>query len=141
MIYSIFPDLPDVDELVTGMRRGGVYAGLLTFMRKFSSALAIFLISQAISLAGNVPPASETIDGVTKLVQQGAVSRLPRGAAGRVRRGCRDRAPGMLPLLRAQVPLTPRGARAPEGFLARRRSGEMTVSIAAEEKFIKDVLV
>ncbi len=59
MIYSIFPDIPDVDELVSGQRREGIYMGLYVFMRKLSSALAIFIISQAISLAGYVPPIHE----------------------------------------------------------------------------------
>jgi len=140
MIYSIFPDLPDVDELVTGMRREGVYAGLLTFMRKLSSALAIFLISQAIALAGYVPPVSETIDGVTKLVQQ-------------------PQSPEFLVVLRAvfaavpilllvcclyfalRFPLTPRLHARLKEFLARRRSGETGADLDAEEKYLKDALV
>jgi len=140
MIYSIFPDLPDVDELVTGMRREGVYAGLLTFMRKLSSALAIFIISQAIALAGYVPPVSETIDGVTKLVQQ-------------------PQSPEFLVVLRAvfaavpilllvcclyfalRFPLTPRLHARLKEFLARRRSGETGADLDAEEKYLKDALV
>jgi oligogalacturonide transporter len=70
MIYSIFPDVPDVDELVSGARREGTYMGLFVFMRKFSSAFAILLISQAISLAGYLPPESAMVDGVMKTVNQ-----------------------------------------------------------------------
>ena len=70
MIYSIFPDLPDVDELSTGMRREGIYAGLITFSRKFSSAMALFLISQTIALVGYVQPRTETIAGITRIIQQ-----------------------------------------------------------------------
>jgi len=70
MIYAIFPDIPDIDELYSGQRREGMYSGLFTFMRKVSSALAIFLISSAISLAGYQPPLEQVVDGVTKLVQQ-----------------------------------------------------------------------
>ena len=129
-----------VDELVTGMRREGVYAGLLTFMRKLSSALAIFLISQAIALAGYVPPVSETIDGVTKLVQQ-------------------PQSPEFLVVLRAvfaavpilllvcclyfalRFPLTPRLHARLKEFLARRRAGETGADLDAEEKYLKDALV
>jgi len=70
MIYAIFPDIPDVDELASGERREGIYAALVTFIRKFSSALAIFAVSNAIGLAGYVPPVQQTIEGVTKLIEQ-----------------------------------------------------------------------
>jgi len=70
MIYAIFPDIPDVDELASGERREGIYAALVTFVRKFSSALAIFAVSNVIGMAGYVPPVQETVEGVTKLIEQ-----------------------------------------------------------------------
>ena len=70
MIYAIFPDIPDVDELSSGERREGIYSALVTFIRKFSSALAIFAVSNVIGWAGYVPPMQETIDGATKLIEQ-----------------------------------------------------------------------
>ncbi len=70
MIYAIFPDIPDVDELRSGERREAIYSALVTFIRKFSSALAIFAVSNAIGWAGYVPPAQETINGALKLVEQ-----------------------------------------------------------------------
>ena len=70
MIYAIFPDIPDVDELASGERREGIYAALVTFIRKFSSALAIFAVSNAIGVAGYVPPVQQTINGATKLIEQ-----------------------------------------------------------------------
>lgn len=70
MIYAIFPDIPDVDELSSGTRREGIYSALVTFVRKFSSALAIFAVSNAIGWAGYVRPVHETISGVTKLIDQ-----------------------------------------------------------------------
>jgi oligogalacturonide transporter len=140
MIYAIFPDLPDVDELVTGMRREGVYAGLLTFMRKLSSALAIFLISQAISLAGYVPPVSETIDGVTKLVQQ-----PQSGAFLLVLRAVFAAVPMVLLVFclffALRFPLSPQVHARLKDFLAHRRAGAMTDELAAEEKRLKDILV
>jgi oligogalacturonide transporter len=70
MIYAIFPDIPDVDELHSGERREAIYSALVTFIRKFSSALAIFAVSNAIGWAGYVPPLQETVDGATKLIEQ-----------------------------------------------------------------------
>jgi oligogalacturonide transporter len=70
MIYSIFPDMPDIDELVSRQRREGMFSGLFTFMRKLSAALAIFLISQAISKAGYKAPLKEVVDGATKMIPQ-----------------------------------------------------------------------
>ena len=70
MIYAIFPDIPDVDELHSGERREAIYSALVTFIRKFSSALAIFAVSNVIGWAGYVPPFQETIDGATKLIEQ-----------------------------------------------------------------------
>jgi sugar (glycoside-pentoside-hexuronide) transporter len=56
MIYSIFPDIPDVDELCWGSRREGIYSGMFMFMRKLSSALGIFIISNIIEWAGYRAP-------------------------------------------------------------------------------------
>lgn len=70
MMYAIFPDIPDVDELKTGERREGIYAAMVTLIRKMSSALAIFAVSNVIGWAGYVLPTEEVVDGVTRLVEQ-----------------------------------------------------------------------
>ncbi len=70
MVYSIMPDVPDVDELYSGKRQEGVYSGLMTFVRKLGSALGIFLVSNLIQLAGFKKPVLQTVDGVETLVQQ-----------------------------------------------------------------------
>ncbi len=70
MIYAIFPDIPDVDELHSGERREAIYSALVTFIRKFSSALGIFAVSNAIGWAGYVPPLQQTAGGATKLIEQ-----------------------------------------------------------------------
>ena len=56
MVYAIFPDIPDVDELKTGERREGIYSALTTLTRKISSALAIFFVSQTLEWSGYLPP-------------------------------------------------------------------------------------
>jgi len=70
MIYAIFPDIPDVDELHSGERREGVYGALISLCRKFSSALAIFGVSITIGLAGYVRPVEQTVGGAAKLIEQ-----------------------------------------------------------------------
>jgi oligogalacturonide transporter len=70
MIYSIFTDVPDVDELYTGERREGTFSGLLMFARKLSSAVAIFLIAQIIDRAGYIKPVKEVVDGKEVLIEQ-----------------------------------------------------------------------
>jgi len=56
MVYAIFPDIPDVDELRSGERREGIYSSLTTFTRKISSALAVFAVAQVLQFAGYIPP-------------------------------------------------------------------------------------
>jgi oligogalacturonide transporter len=70
MIYAIFPDIPDVDELRSGERREAIYSALVTFIRKLASALAIFAVSNAIGWAGYIPPIQQTVNGATKLIEQ-----------------------------------------------------------------------
>jgi oligogalacturonide transporter len=69
-IWSIFPDVPDVDELVSGERREGAYAALFQLLRKASSALGIFLIGQVLNAAGYRKPLEQVVDGARKSIPQ-----------------------------------------------------------------------
>ena len=70
MVYAMFPDIPDVDELSSGRRREGTYSAITTFMRKLSSAFALFLVSNALAVSGYRPPVEETVNGVVQVVEQ-----------------------------------------------------------------------
>jgi len=70
MIYAIFPDLPDVDELHSGERREGIYSSLIGWIRKLSSAFAIFMVANAIDAAGYIAPVETIVDGATKMIEQ-----------------------------------------------------------------------
>ena len=59
MVYAIFPDIPDVDELRSGERREGMYSAMTTFTRKLSSALAVFAVAQVLQFAGYIPPVEQ----------------------------------------------------------------------------------
>lgn len=66
--WVMYPDVTDVGELQAGKRNAGAFGGIMTFMRKFSSAIGIFIVSNILQLAGYVEPTTEVIDGVTKSV-------------------------------------------------------------------------
>ncbi len=63
--WSILPDISDVDEVMTGKRREGLYSGVSTFLRKFSGGIAVgsigimldlFKYDEASVAAGNILP-------------------------------------------------------------------------------------
>lgn len=52
--WTLLPDLPDSDEMISGHRNAGIYAGASTFVRKFTSGFAIFLIGVALDAFGYI---------------------------------------------------------------------------------------
>lgn len=50
--WAIVADVVEIDELATGERREGLYAGYLVFLRKLGSAFAIFATGQLLHLTG-----------------------------------------------------------------------------------------
>jgi oligogalacturonide transporter len=52
--WSVYNYLPDVDEAVTGQRREGIFAGVMTLVRKLSQAAAIAGTGVAITAGGFV---------------------------------------------------------------------------------------
>lgn len=42
--WSMLTDIYDVDEIMTGERREGIYSGFTTFMRKFASGIAVLIL-------------------------------------------------------------------------------------------------
>jgi oligogalacturonide transporter len=66
--WSALPDIADVDELITGRRREGLYAGVSTFMRKLSGGVVVGVLGVALDVigyskealsAGNISPATD----------------------------------------------------------------------------------
>jgi oligogalacturonide transporter len=53
--WSIYNYMPDVDQIVTGRRREGAFAGVMTFVRKLMQSVAIFIVTQILDAAGLVP--------------------------------------------------------------------------------------
>lgn len=52
--WTLLPDLPDSGEMMTGTRNAGIFAGMSTFVRKFTSGVGIFLVGVALQLFGYV---------------------------------------------------------------------------------------
>jgi GPH family glycoside/pentoside/hexuronide:cation symporter len=71
MPEAIFPDVIDWDELKTNSRREGIYYGAINFLRKLSSAFAIFLALQVIGWFGyQAPPKGAIIYAQAAVTQQ-----------------------------------------------------------------------
>ncbi len=74
--WSILPEISDVDEIITGRRREGIYAGMSTLIRKMAQALSVFLIGvilERIGYVANVAQTPETILGIKLLFFVGPV--------------------------------------------------------------------
>ena len=54
--WAMLPDVIELDELETGKRREGVYYGFFVLLQKLGLALGLFLVSQALSVAGYITP-------------------------------------------------------------------------------------
>ncbi|MCL2211491.1 MAG: MFS transporter [Treponema sp.] len=50
--WSMLTDIYDIDEICTGKRREGLYAGMTTFLRKFASGIAVLLIGFGLQAMG-----------------------------------------------------------------------------------------
>jgi glycoside/pentoside/hexuronide:cation symporter, GPH family len=58
---SIFPDVIDYDELRTGERHEGIYYGAKNFIRKLTTAFAIFLTLQVLGWLGYQRPPAQAV--------------------------------------------------------------------------------
>jgi GPH family glycoside/pentoside/hexuronide:cation symporter len=52
--WSMLPDVIELDELKTGQRREGVFYAFMVMVQKIGIAFGIFLVGQALSLAGYI---------------------------------------------------------------------------------------
>ena len=50
--WLTFPDVVDVSELKTGDRNPGAYNGVMTFSKKFSSGIGVFIVGWALKFSG-----------------------------------------------------------------------------------------
>jgi GPH family glycoside/pentoside/hexuronide:cation symporter len=50
--WSMLPDVIELDELRTGERREGIFSGFMVLLQKMGLGVALFLVGQALGLAG-----------------------------------------------------------------------------------------
>lgn len=140
-IYSIFPDLPDVDELRTGERREGIFGALITLVRKASGAIGIFIVSQILNWAGYVSPVAEVVNGTTRLIDQ------PQSAEFvLVLRVVFVAVPlvllGLAIYFTTRLPITPASHARLSAFLSARRANPvLSEELQMEEKELKKLLI
>ena len=70
VMFAMLPDIPDIDELGSGVRREGIYMSFQSLARKFADGIALYLVALAIDLGGYVQPLKEEIEGVSQLIYQ-----------------------------------------------------------------------
>lgn len=56
--WSMVPDVIELDELNTGQRREGIFYGFMVLLQKIGLALGLFLVGQALELAGFIESAA-----------------------------------------------------------------------------------
>ncbi|HEY9642160.1 MAG TPA: MFS transporter [Coleofasciculaceae cyanobacterium] len=56
--WSMIPDVIELDELNTGQRREGVFYGFMVLLQKVGLAIGLFVIGQALNLAGFIESAA-----------------------------------------------------------------------------------
>ncbi|MCU5775345.1 MFS transporter [Erwiniaceae bacterium BAC15a-03b] len=82
--WNIYSFIPDVDEMLTGERREGIFAGVMTFVRKAVQAVALFIVGMVLQASGFAgkgaavqPP--EAVHGIALVFAVGAVVFLSIG--------------------------------------------------------------
>ena len=65
---NIYTYISDVDEIITGKRREGIFAGVMTFTRKASQAGAVMLIGICLQYSGFVKGQNEQPPAVSQAI-------------------------------------------------------------------------
>ena len=81
--WATYNYMADVDEIVTGRRREGAFAGVMTFVRKMSQAAALIAVGQILQASGFVTGAAsqspQTIHAIVAVMIGGTLVLLAFG--------------------------------------------------------------
>lgn len=125
--WSALPEVIDVDQVVNGRTDEGVYAGIMTFLRKATTTLAIFFIATSLDLTGYQSP-EELSEGA----QSSSVLWIIRGFTALL--------PALLlvigTVLALRYPVTKRG----HELVRRRLDGDSDALSDAEERELEKVV-
>ncbi|MEO5493654.1 MAG: MFS transporter [Sphingomonas sp.] len=81
--WATYNYMADVDEIVTGRRREGAFAGVMTFVRKLSQAIAVVFVGQVMQASGFLSKATtQTPTAITAIVVVMGVGTLAMLAFG-----------------------------------------------------------
>lgn len=79
--WNVYPFIPDVDYLMTGQHRAGIYASVMTFGRKSTGAIGSLIVGAIIDVSGFMKPGASggtpvdpTCTGECVLIQPAGVS-------------------------------------------------------------------
>ncbi|MEB3338922.1 MAG: MFS transporter [Leptolyngbyaceae bacterium] len=76
--WSMIPDVIELDELHTGQRREGIFYGFMVLLQKIGLAAGLFLVGQALELAGFI----KTLPGEPPPVQPASALLVIRAMVG-----------------------------------------------------------
>ncbi|OON36535.1 MFS transporter [Izhakiella australiensis] len=83
--WNIYSFIPDIDEMLTGKRREGIFAGVMTFVRKAVQALALFMVGIILQHYGFAAKSAlqspEAIHGIVAVFGVGSTAFLIFGIA------------------------------------------------------------
>ncbi len=65
--WATLPFIVDIDEIITGEKRAGVYSGMMTLIRKTVQAGVLFLVGVALSSIGYIANIEQTAETLAKL--------------------------------------------------------------------------
>lgn len=78
--WNIYPFIPDVDEVVTRKRREGIFAGMMTFVRKSTLGISALLVGLILEMSGFVTGAktqpTQAVDAIVAIVSLGTIALL-----------------------------------------------------------------
>lgn len=59
--YNMLAFVIDADNMITTERREGIYAGVMTFLRKIAQAIALFAVGNGLEFFGYLPPVDDIV--------------------------------------------------------------------------------